>query len=184
LYVSEELRDRIASAEHVHRVRTDGISDHAILVAELAVGDPQASASSAMSEHSEAESPTRRPPVYEDGWGELVRAYRMYLGMSQRCLAERLSMSERSLADIEVGRRPCPPGFMDSIKAVVDDFDGDVEKIIRSVIESRAAQPLKQEPISVEVTDEIGREWDRTVIGRAAVRSGLLIPVRPLGAKE
>jgi predicted transcriptional regulator len=57
------------------------------------------------------------PPEYVEGWGELIRAHRMLMGVSQRTLARRLQMTERSLSDIEVGRRNCPPGFLVALQA-------------------------------------------------------------------
>lgn len=46
VFVSNALRDSTISAEHVHRVRQEGVSDHAILVADLSVGDSLALESS------------------------------------------------------------------------------------------------------------------------------------------
>ena len=184
LYVSNALRDAIAGAEHVHSVRTEGISDHAILMAELSVGETAVAGTVAMVEPEEAEYSVRRPSDYQEGWGELVRAHRFYLGVSQRCLAERLSMSERSLSDIEVGRRACPPGFIDAVAALVNDFNADVEKILRSATAPMAGQQSNKDTISIEVTEEPAGEWTRQVIGRAAVQSGLLIPVRASAARD
>lgn len=96
------------------------------------------------------------------------------MGISKDCLAERLKISERSLSDIEVERRACPPGFLDSVLKVIKEFDAEVEKLIRSATGSG-----EHEPIPVEVTADDGGEWARAVIGRAAVQSGLLIPFRP-----
>lgn len=176
IYVSGALKDCIAGAAHVDSVRRNGVSDHAILMADLSVGDLSTAEVAETGDRVAPHGGNRFPAVYEDGWGELIRAYRMYLGISQRSMAERLAMSERSLSDIEVGRRSCPPGFVDSVREVVKAFDSDVEKIIRSA--SSGEHSSAQKLTSVEVTEDIGGEWARSVIGRAAVQSGLVIPVR------
>jgi exodeoxyribonuclease-3 len=178
VFVSNSLRDSIAGAEHIHRVRQESISDHAILVADLSVGDPAVNhppVEAAVS--GNGEKPKRRPADYEGGWGELIRAYRLYMGVGQRCLAERLKMSERSLSDIEVGRRDCPPGFVDAVEAVVEDFNAEVDKTIESAADS-AGQSTDRRVIAIEVPEEPSAEWVRSVIGRAAVLSGRLIPVK------
>ena len=71
------------------------------------------------------------PPDFTEGLGELVRAYRRYTGLSQRTFAERLGIAEKSLSDIEIGRRDTPKGFIDSCEAVVAKFDDEVERVIR-----------------------------------------------------
>jgi exodeoxyribonuclease-3 len=179
IYVSSALKECVVGAEHVDSVRKEGVSDHAILMADLLIDGSVIPAISEEDAPAQRERQGRRPSDYEAGWGELIRAYRMYIGISQRCLAERLKMSEKSLSDIEVGRRDCPPGFVNAVEDLVKEFDADIEKIIRSA-SSDGQSPMKK-PISVEVTEDVGGEWARSVIGRAAVQSRLLIPVRPFG---
>lgn len=120
---------------------------------------------------------TPRPADYVDGWGELIRAHRLYIGLSQRTFAQRLEMSERSLSDIEIGRRRCPPGFLDSVVAVIREFDSDVEKAVRAAADSMAGQPAEATMTPIEVSADPENEWNRVVIGRAAVKSGLAMPV-------
>ena len=111
-----------------------------------------------------------RPAEYKDNYGELVRAYRMYLGLSQRTMAEKLGIAERSLSDIEVCRRPCPRGFIDSVEKVVDAFEADVQQMIGSLAEWA-------NDVEVKVTDHPRQEWQRAVVARAAVESGRILPV-------
>lgn len=110
-----------------------------------------------------------RPEDYSDGYGELVRAYRYYLGFSQRTMAEQIGITERSLSDIEIGRRRCPRGFINSVEKVVEKFDQAVEHIID-------AAPADTETV-LEVNDDPRQEWMRAVVGRAAVDSGIIRPV-------
>jgi transcriptional regulator with XRE-family HTH domain len=107
------------------------------------------------------------PADYSDGYGELVRAYRQYLGISQRTLSNKIGIAERSLSDIEIGRRRCPRGFINSVEKVVDEYDAAVEKLV----EARG----KLEEVIWEVTDDPRKEWDRAVIGRAGVVTGGVI---------
>lgn len=113
---------------------------------------------------------TLRPADYSEGYGELVRSYRMYLGVSQRTLAEKIGISERSLSDIEVGRRRCPTGFINSVEKVVDEYDQAVDALIE-------ATPADNGEKVIEVSDDPRREWVRAVVGRAAVTKGVIRPV-------
>lgn len=117
---------------------------------------------------------TARPETYTDGLGELIRAHRVYLGLSQRVMADRLGMKERSLSDIEVGRRPCPPGLLDTIDEVTDLFEGDVRKVVDHA--QGVQQPGLPQEIVIEVSDLPEDAWSRAVLGRAAVESGLIMP--------
>jgi transcriptional regulator with XRE-family HTH domain len=114
--------------------------------------------------------PKPQPEDYSDGYGELVRAYRNYLGFSQRTMAEQIGMTERSLSDIEIGRRRCPRGFIDSVQAVVDKFDKAVDVLIETC-EGNPGETV------VNVNDDPRQEWTRAVVGRAAVDSGIIRPV-------
>ena len=176
IFVSSALKDCIVEAAHVDGVRKEGVSDHAILMADLSVGDLSTPEVAETADRNAPHDGNRIPADYEDGWGELIRAYRMYMGISQRTMAERLAMSERSLSDIEIGRRRCPPGFVNSVREVVKEFDSDVEKTVRSA--SLGEHSSAKKLTTVEVTEDVEGEWKRSVIGRAAVQSGLLIPVR------
>lgn len=113
------------------------------------------------------------PPVYTDGLGELVLAHRRYCGVSQRTFGERLGIKEKSLSDIEIGRRPCPPGLMDTVYRVIDDFDDAVDAVVDKAEEMGASDEAS---ISMDVASEGVDEWARAVIGRAAVQSGRIVP--------
>lgn len=96
------------------------------------------------------------PPDYASGLGETVRAYRLYMGLKQRTLAERLEMSQRSLERIENNQRACPPGFITSLDDLTSTFDNEVEAL--------GGKPLDM-PAGAD-------EWTRAVYRRAAVESG------------
>lgn len=113
----------------------------------------------------EEEPVTQNPPDYTDGLGELIRAYRTYMGISTRVLAQRVGMSERSLSDIEIDRRSCPPGLITSIIEVVEQFETDVQATIDL---GRGRLNVSADPDGV---------WERAVIGRAAVESGSITPI-------
>lgn len=123
----------------------------------------------------------KQPPEYTDGWGELIRAHRSYIGVSQRTMAEKLKMNERSLSDIEVGRRSCPPGFLNAVQEVSQDFYSDVAKLIEkadaALEDSNAAPDVWFE---VPTTDNPQREWCRAVVARAAVDGGNIMPILAL----
>jgi transcriptional regulator with XRE-family HTH domain len=121
----------------------------------------------------------QRPSEYRNDQGELVRAHRLYTGLSQRTFAARIGIQERSLSDIEIGRRDCPPGFIDTVAKVVDDFDADVDMAIERsealIADSGDDTGIVEVTVSLRSRDE----WQRVVIGRAAVTSGVILPATP-----
>lgn len=178
VFVSSALRESIVKSVHVHSVRIGDLSDHSIVVTDLSIG---AAASVPELEETPADSArqlTSLPPEYVEGWGELIRAYRKYFSISQRAMSERLSMSERSFSDIETGRRPCPPGLLDSIQALIAEFDSAVANAVQAAREAAAAQTPAAGKIPVDVGDEADGAWGHAVLCRAAVKGGLLLPVR------
>ena len=116
---------------------------------------------------------SKQPSDYSEGWGELIRAHRFFMGISQRTLADKLKMGERSLSDIEVGRRSCPPGFLSSVELVADEFDKDVEKAVSYAAKADAGDDGL---VPMPVSDAPEKEWQRAVIGRAAVETGTIMP--------
>lgn len=116
--------------------------------------------------------PDSPPPV-----GELVRAHRMYIGLSQRAFATKLGIPEKSLSDIEIGRRSGTQRFLDYVIDQVDEFDEAV-KLTVTAAEDRLKHKA-EETVHIEVDDEseLEAEWQRAVIGRAAVESGLIVPL-------
>ena len=115
----------------------------------------------------------KQPPEYTDGWGELIRSHRAYIGVSQRTMATKLSMSERSLSDIEVGRRSCPPGFLNAVQEISQEFYDDVAKV-RTVADETIGD---KDWFELPVTADPKLEWQRAVINRAAVENGNIMPV-------
>lgn len=122
---------------------------------------------------------TQNPAEYRDDLGELVHAHRLYTGLSQRTIAERIGIKERSLSDIEIGRRSCPPGFLDAIAKVVDAFDADVDAAVANAQKLLDATEDGDDAVHVRVSLRASDEWQRVVLGRAAVTSGLIVPEAP-----
>ncbi|ACU42123.1 helix-turn-helix DNA binding domain protein [Mycobacterium phage Aelin] len=111
------------------------------------------------------------PPTYTEGLGELVRAHRMYLGLSQRDLAARLGMDRRDYQHIETGRDKCPPGLISKLDALSDEFAEQVDKVIAEAIASGGIT------IAVSNSGEPQDEWDRLVAGRAAIETDAEAPI-------
>ena len=99
-----------------------------------------------------------KPPDYASGLGELIRAHRLYMGLSREAMADKLGMAERSYTRIENNQRACPPGLLDTIEMVVDRFEHSVETLAQS-----------SRPITLDPSDD---DWIRSVKGRAALEGG------------
>lgn len=93
------------------------------------------------------------------GLGELIRAYRLYLGLSQREMADRLGKARRDYQRIEKDQDRCPPGLITVIEALVDQFDEDVDVVLAEATLNGGADLIYTED----------QEWERNVAGRAAV---------------
>lgn len=116
----------------------------------------------------------KRPPEYYLGYGELLRSYRLAMSLSLRGMAEKLDMSERSWSSMEQNRNACPPGMIDVVSELVTQFDAAVETLIE-LAEARGA--TADNPMHIPVDYEPGDPWERAVIGRAAVDSGIILPI-------
>ena len=110
----------------------------------------------------------KNPDTYTPGLGELIRASRLYIGLSKDGMSHRLGMSDRSYERIESGERDCPPGLLDSIDALMDKFDTEVGELISDA----TAVGDKIVPVSTEPREE----WFRCVVGRAAIESKRVMP--------
>jgi len=106
------------------------------------------------------------PVEYTYGLGEVIRGYRMYIGLGKGAMAAKLGIAERSYERIENGERACPPGFLDSISNVVKEFDEAVEMTVAYA----PADPAVFEDRNAE------GEWRRAVVGRAAVLAPHITP--------
>lgn len=102
------------------------------------------------------------PPTYTHGLQETIRAHRLYMGLSKDGMAVQLKMNGRTYDRIESGDRDCPPGLIDSINAVVSRFDDEVDAWITKA---------QDDPVKVHVPNDPRQEWQRAVLGRAAVES-------------
>jgi transcriptional regulator with XRE-family HTH domain len=104
------------------------------------------------------------PEDYAFGLGEVIRGYRLYMGLSRNAMAIALDVAFRSYERIEDGDRACPPGFLDSIRQIVSEFDAAVEYAVHSGPDMPVVHVGENE------------EWDRVVAARAAVSSARITP--------
>lgn len=108
---------------------------------------------------------TRNPETYTHGLGEVVRAHRLYIGLSQRDMADRVGKDRRDYQRIENGRDACPPGLLTQLETLSDAFCHQVDLLIEEA-ERKGGLAL-----SVTTDGSPGKEWDRLVAGRAAVEA-------------
>jgi predicted transcriptional regulator len=104
-----------------------------------------------------------------EGLGEVIRASRLYMGLSKDGMAKQLAMSDRSYDRIESGERDCPPGLLDSIDKVMARFDDEVAAVVDLA--------TSKGDMAVNVSPDPRQEWRRSVVGRAAVESHRVMPV-------
>ena len=109
------------------------------------------------------ETAALKPAEHTYGLGELIRAYRMYIGLNQREMAVKLGKSRRDYQRIESGQDKCPPGLLSKVEELADQFDALVGRIIE------AAERDEDQQTNVEVSSGPGWEWERLAAGRAAV---------------
>lgn len=105
------------------------------------------------------------PEGYATGVGEVIRGYRLYLGLSRNAMAIKLGVAFRSYERMEDGTRDCPPGFFDTLRAVVRDFEYAVERV------------LDDPPGAPIVHPGEDNEWWRSIVARAAISSSRITPV-------
>lgn len=108
---------------------------------------------------------TTEPATYEHGLGEILRAHRLYIGLSQRDMSDRLRKDRRDYQRIENGRDACPPGLLTTVKEMVDAFDHAVDHLIEQVKRQATNDGVDHIRVSVTPADE----WQRLVAGCAAV---------------
>lgn len=126
-------------------------------------------------DYSREHAMTANPATPIFGYGEMIRAQRLYMGLSQRELARTIPMDRRTYQRIEGGAEPCPTGFLDTMAELVSTFDREVEDTIDAAekITLSAKPPVH---FKVVADDDPAHIWTRAVIGRAAVESGLILP--------
>jgi hypothetical protein len=106
---------------------------------------------------------------YVEGMGEVLRAARLYVAMSKGGFATKLGMAERSFVRMERGERPIPPGLLDTVDTVLDEFDSAVELLVERATRSG--------DLSMTVSTEPEGEWHRAVVGRACIESRRIMPI-------
>ena len=104
----------------------------------------------------------QKPETYTKGLGELIRAHRFYVGISEYTMARLLGKDRRDYQRIENGRDACPPGMLTRVEALSKKFDDDVDKVVAATYDQGGVLDLIVDP---------GNEWDRLVAGRAAVEA-------------
>lgn len=114
------------------------------------------------------------PPERAEGWGEMIRALRLYTGLSQRELARRIAVDRRTYQRIENGRELCPVGFIDTMRTVAHEFDDQID-VVLAAAETMVGDSGRPAQIQVREGDEFA--WERAVIGRAAVESVTIVPI-------
>ncbi|QHB37349.1 HTH DNA binding protein [Mycobacterium phage BirdsNest] len=119
---------------------------------------------------------TRRPETYTHGLGEHIRALRLYIGLSQRDMADRMGKDRRDYQRIENGRDACPPGLLGMIEELADAFAYQVERVCD---EAEKHADEHGTPLVIEVIEDgsPGKEWERLVAGRAAVETSADAPI-------
>jgi transcriptional regulator with XRE-family HTH domain len=105
------------------------------------------------------------PADYAFGLGEVIRGYRLYMGLSRGAMATEIGVAIRSYERIEDGERACPPNFIDTIRGIVDRFDNNVEYMIADGPRDPAVAAGEQ------------NEWHRAVACRAAVSCERITPL-------
>jgi transcriptional regulator with XRE-family HTH domain len=116
-----------------------------------------------------------RPETYTQGLGELIRAHRVYIGLSQRDMARRLDMARRDYQRVESGRDSCPPGLLTKVEALSDQFCHDVDLLLDEA-ERRKGLALTYE-VDTRLPEAERDEWHRLVAGRAAVETSEDAPI-------
>jgi len=109
------------------------------------------------------------------GQGELIRAHRLYMGLSQRDIARRLDFDRRDYQRIEAGSNPAPPGFVAKVEALSDKFAADVDLLIEEA-DKRGGLALSYE-VDTRKPEAERDEWHRLVAGRAAVEASEDAPI-------
>jgi len=105
------------------------------------------------------------PETYRTDLGQEITAHRAYMGLSQRGMARRLDVERRNYQRIEQGRDACPPGFLDKVNVLVDQFDAAVD----SILDYAAKQDDRT--VNIEIQSAGCWEWERNVAYRAHVVS-------------
>lgn len=114
------------------------------------------------------------PAEYTHGLNEMIRAHRLYVGLSQRGMADLLHMDRRSYQRIENGTALCPPGLLTTIAELSDTFDSEVEAASHNA--QARVDASKIDSVVVNLTPSCS-EWDRSVVGRVYIESGLITPM-------
>lgn len=109
------------------------------------------------------------PETHTAGLGETVKAYRLYLGLSQRSMAERTGKDRRDYQRIENGTDRCPPGYLDTLEALTDEFDAHVDALLEVAVREDGLN------LQIDYSDP-ALEWERLVAGRARVIAPSLDP--------
>lgn len=114
---------------------------------------------------------TRKPETPTHGLGEIIRAHRLFIGLSRESMAERVGKNAKHYQEIEDEYIPCPVGLLGQVERLADNFGIAVDLILSYAAKNHGAT------LVVKVTDQPGDEWDRLVAGRAAVEADAAAPI-------
>lgn len=119
----------------------------------------------------------KNPATHSWGLGEIIRAHRLFIGLSQREMAARTGKDRRDYQRIENGQDKCPPGLLSQIEVLSDAFAYQVEVILD--LAEKHAEDHPGEPLAIAITPDgsPGKEWERLVAGRAAVETAAHAPI-------
>lgn len=127
---------------------------------------------------------TINPATPTAGYSELIRAQRLYMGLSQRELARVIPMDRRTYQRIESGTERCPAGFLDTMINLIDTFDREVDESITAATLMLSDGKDTAVHFRVDAEEDSAHVWTRAVIGRAAVESGLIMPIMNSNVKD
>lgn len=139
------------------------------IISELRRGWPAATKGTTMT--------TPEDPAF--GYGELVRAKRLYMGLSQREMARKIPMDRRTYQRIETDTEQCPVGFIDTMNRIKAEFDTAVIDAIGAAEDVLGSRRVAAggECVRFTVKNDEDGAWTRAVIGRASVVSPLIRPI-------
>lgn len=122
------------------------------------------------------ETRTPTPTTRAFGYAEIIRAHRLYIGLSQRDMATLLRFDRRDYQRIESGQNACPVGFLTRLEELSDQFHHDVERVLDA-----AEDPTNWINgallLAVSASGKPEDEWERLVAGRAAVEASADAPI-------
>lgn len=113
-------------------------------------------------------------PVLMYDRGELLWSYRSYLGLTQRGLAFITSMPRYQLQRMERNAEPCTMELFEKLGTLVTLFNEEVELL-------KEKAEVSQTPFTLVTGSQPSQEWERSIVGRAALYYPDIILIRHTG---